>query len=306
MKKRRECSITQFFYLILRTLIFIRKMKQLKLLTVAVTLLMGVSLTSCLNSDGDPYSYDGGMVKVKSDYMMTNYYFEMANGVTITPTPASISALTANGFKMEEMVNKIAQIYYRWDSSKLTIATDDKDIKGVELYSIESLDNMVIPTERGADNDSLSKTNNAAIISLESTNGGMEYKPSFYDRTTILLPINYYIAQKRHFLTLVYYSEENIGKPLKLYLSHNSSEDSEVNNSTSYSLTASGYYGLGLFYKTYNLNTVMNDYMLVNGLSEYPTTIEIVTKENQYSDKLDDSQTEEKIYTVTFKKETDK
>ena len=47
MKKRGECYITQFFYLNLQTLIFIGKMKQLKFLMVALTLLMGISFTSC-------------------------------------------------------------------------------------------------------------------------------------------------------------------------------------------------------------------------------------------------------------------
>ena len=57
MKKRGEYYITQFFYLNLQTLIFIeKKMKQLKFLVVALTLLMGISFTSCLNSDSDPYN----------------------------------------------------------------------------------------------------------------------------------------------------------------------------------------------------------------------------------------------------------
>ena len=43
MKKRGEYYITQFFYLNLQTLIFIeKKMKQLKFLVVALTLLMGI------------------------------------------------------------------------------------------------------------------------------------------------------------------------------------------------------------------------------------------------------------------------
>ena len=55
MKKRGEYYITQFFYLNLQTLIFIGKMKQLKFLMVALTLLMGIAFTSCLNSDDGEY-----------------------------------------------------------------------------------------------------------------------------------------------------------------------------------------------------------------------------------------------------------
>ena len=64
MKKRGEYYITQFFYLNLQTLIFIGKMKQLKFLMVALTLLMGISFTSCLNSDNDYAPTVGGFVKV--------------------------------------------------------------------------------------------------------------------------------------------------------------------------------------------------------------------------------------------------
>ena len=39
----------------MQTLIFIGKMKQLKFLMVALTLLMGISFTSCLNSDDGEY-----------------------------------------------------------------------------------------------------------------------------------------------------------------------------------------------------------------------------------------------------------
>lgn len=295
MKKRGEYYITQFFYLNLQTLIFIGKMKQLKFLMVALTLLMGISFTSCLNSDSDPYNYGGGMVKVQN--YMGLYSFKGENGVTITPTSASISALEANGFKMSEMSDKVAQIYYRWDPTQVNIPADEKDIKGVELYSIESLDNTVaIVEQKGvATNDSISKSNNAAIISLG-------YAPKFfYDDYTLLLPINYYITNKRHFLTLVYYPNEDNGTTLRLYLGHNSNGDSTSNSSTSYTLTANtgGYYGLGLFYKVYDLRKVFERYKRETSTFENPTTIEIVTKVNSYSLKLDDPQTEEKVYTVT-------
>ena len=68
MKKRGEYYITQFFYLNLQTLIFIGKMKQLKFLMVALTLLMGISFTSCLNSDDGEYDDIYGMVLV-NNYM---------------------------------------------------------------------------------------------------------------------------------------------------------------------------------------------------------------------------------------------
>ena len=73
MKKRGEYYITQFFYLNLQTLIFIGKMKQLKFLMVALTLLMGISFTSCLNSDNDYAPTVGGFVKVGGGMFGTTF-----------------------------------------------------------------------------------------------------------------------------------------------------------------------------------------------------------------------------------------
>ena len=108
-------------------------------------------------------------------------------------------------------------------------------------------------------------------------------------------------------MTLVYYPNEDNGTTLRLYLGHNSNGDSTSTNSTSYTLTAKtgGYYGVGLFYKVYDLRKVFERYKRQTSTSENPTTIEIVTKVNSYSLKLDDSQTKEEVYTVT-KGETEK
>lgn len=62
---------------------------------------------------------------------------------------------------------------------------------------------------------------------------------------------------------------------------------------------------MGLFYKVYDLRKVFERYKRQTSTSENPTTIEIVTKVNSYSLKLDDSQTKEEVYTVT-KGETEK
>lgn len=283
-------------------------MKQLKFLMMALTLLMGVSFTSCLDSDGgDSYRYGGGLVKVQG--YMGIYSFKGENGVTITPTQASIAALEARGVKMSDMAGKVAHIAYRWDPELLTIPEDTKDFRDVELYSIELLDNTVEVVEsRGAHNDSISISNNAPIISLgtEISGGSGQYAPQFFlDDYTLLLPINYYISSKMHFLTLVYYPNENEGSTLRLHLGHNMNGDQPSTNSTSYLLTANsgGYYGVGLFYKAYDIREVIGRYKQETSSSENPTMIEIVAHENAYSTKLDDAQTEEKIYTVTKKTE---
>ena len=63
-------------------------MKQLKFLMVAFTLLMGVSLTSCLSDDAGESMYDGiGYVRTKGNY------FADPDGNMYYPTPASVTEM---------------------------------------------------------------------------------------------------------------------------------------------------------------------------------------------------------------------
>lgn len=145
-------------------------MKHLQLMMVALFMLMGVSLTSCLNSESDPYSYNTAMVKVRVSAFYT--YFETADGIIIEPTQESISKLLSDKIDISELANKVANIAYRWDPAVVDVPSDAETIKGVELYSIESLD---APAEviniKGESKDSIADT---PIIELAYNPGGYE------------------------------------------------------------------------------------------------------------------------------------
>lgn len=68
-------------------------MKQLKFLMVALTLLMGIAFTSCLNSDDGEYDDIYGMVLVNYMGLLS---FEDAAGNTYQPTLASVTQFEAN------------------------------------------------------------------------------------------------------------------------------------------------------------------------------------------------------------------
>ena len=161
MKKRGEYYITQFFYLNLQTLIFIGKMKQLKFLMVALTLLMGISFTSCLNSDNDYAPTVGGFVKVGGGMFGTT--FTMLDGATtISPTAASLTQAESNmGFKYSN--TNIAYVIGTYDETLNPDPINNKEYKSVSLTYAVSLDDKVLITERGASNDSVNK---APIIDL--------------------------------------------------------------------------------------------------------------------------------------------
>lgn len=276
-------------------------MKHLQLMMVALFMLMGVSLTSCLNSESDPYSYNTAMVKVRVSAFYT--YFETADGIIIEPTQESISKLLSDKIDISELANKVANIAYRWDPAVVDVPSDAETIKGVELYSIESLD---APAEviniKGESKDSIADT---PIIELAYNPGGYEYKPFFFDETTLILPIHYYMEKTVHTLRLLYYKEETQENGiLKLYLRHNKNEDAASGTGlTSYEY-AVGTGLLSLFYKAYDLSVIFSRYQEQTGMYEYPKKINIVYEANPYSWDLDDAQTETKTYTVEYKPQT--
>ncbi|WP_297273220.1 hypothetical protein [uncultured Bacteroides sp.] len=276
-------------------------MKHLQLMMVALFMLMGVSLTSCLNSESDPYSYNTAMVKVRVSAFYT--YFETADGIIIEPTQESISKLLSDKIDISELANKVANIAYRWDPAVVDVPSDAETIKGVELYSIESLD---APAEviniKGESKDSIADT---PIIELAYNPGGYEYKPFFFDETTLILPIHYYMEKTVHTLRLLYYKEETQENGiLKLYLRHNKNEDAASGTGlTSYEY-AVGTGLLSLFYKAYDLRIIFSRYQEQTGMYEYPKKINIVYEANPYSWDLDDAQTETKTYTVEYKPQT--
>lgn len=301
MKKKLLYDLYAFFCLFLQTLNNYRKMKHLQLMMVALVMLMGVSLTSCLNSESDPYNYASAMVKVQVSAFTT--YFKTADGVIIEPTLSSITTLEQNGLDLSKLSGKIANISYRWDPSVVDVPSNATEISGVELYSIESLDAPAeIVYETGAANDSIA---DMPVIDLTYNPGSYEYAPFFFDETTIILPVRYYMERTVHFLTLVYKPEENAeGGNLKLYLRHNKNKDSNSgSNLTSYEYSlGTGY--LSFFYKAYNLTNIFYNYQGPAGTSGYPKKVDIIYEANPYSWDLDNEETETKTYTVEYKPQT--
>nr|WP_320059057.1 hypothetical protein [uncultured Bacteroides sp.] len=64
-------------------------MKKMKFVALALTLLMGISFTSCLNSDGGNASYSG-FVTVSQGYLSDNIVLLTDDGLTLTPTNPSM------------------------------------------------------------------------------------------------------------------------------------------------------------------------------------------------------------------------
>lgn len=181
MKKRGEYYITQFFYLNLQTLIFIGKMKQLKFLMVALTLLMGISFTSCLNSDDGEYDDIYDMVLVNN--YMGLLSFEDAAGNTYQPTPASVTQFEANSSlkisdsRMGIILGKSIEPETN-EKSKTTNFT-------LKNFQPISFANAVVSMT--AESLVVDAPETAPVITLKLENGSVQ--PFLYNKDILLTPI---------------------------------------------------------------------------------------------------------------------
>ena len=271
------------------------KMAKFKIWMVALTLIMGVSFTSCFDSSDDNTQTGIVIGKVHSSYGLS-YYFETADGKTVTPTTASITEMEAKGVKFSELSGKLVQIAYMWDSSVLEIPSNATKIEGVSLTYIADLSGQVeVVTEPGAANDSISDT---PIVTLKKEASSVfTYEPYFFDRSTLVLPVIYYLYSKPHSFTLVYYpNEENTDGIIKLYLRHKKNGD---NMSTS-SPVSLDFFTNSLSYLYFYYSFDLQKILYSTAVTSLDKVI-VVTEENANSVKLDDSNTKTNEYIVEYK-----
>lgn len=272
-------------------------MKQLKLFTLGLALVAGMSLTSCLNNDSNNVSIGTPIVKVYAGgiYTSSSYYFTTpGNAVTIIPTEASINSVQNLGFSFRDYVGKIVQIGYQWDPAVLNIPSNATEIEGVELYGAQSLDfptTVITQAEQGSERDSVATHTLRAIGYTDSW--GNEANPFFFDDTKreIVVPISYYAAQGASSvsITAVYYPDEPLtqadkaNNTLRLHVNYRVHGVEHV--SSQYATTA---------YVAFDL-----DEHIINrwGATTWDN-VNLVIQQNAYSTDLEDAQTKETVYKV--------
>lgn len=141
-------------------------MKQLKFLMVAFTLLMGVSLTSCLSDDAGESMYDGiGYVRT----VMGTYFID-PNGNTYYPTSSSVVEMEAQGFKMSEA--DLAYIAFKYvedtPTTKADANTTPKTFR-IKLVSAAAVDSYQTEEAASIEDMETMVPENAPIVTLEPT-----------------------------------------------------------------------------------------------------------------------------------------
>ena len=256
-------------------------MKQrFKFLTLALGLLMGMTMTSCLGDEGEPMDGRFGVVaKVYSSYF-TSFRTPGETPILITPTESSINAIENNnaGFSMSHLNGQVVAIDYTWNP-------------------------VVNGGAVGSANDSVATH---PIISINPQINGYTYKPYFFDNnhTEIIVPVQYYCplnSQATSFsVSLVYYPDDVATQAdkangiLRLHVNYRVLGVEEF--SAQYkSSDITYYYGLGVFFHSYRLNG--NILSAWGGMQ--PSAVNLVVDENSYNTKLDDQQTKhDQVYPV--------
>ena len=287
-------------------------MKQrFKLLTLALALMAGMTMTSCLGDNGDPMDGRYGVIaKVNSDfYPLDPVTFSTPgmNPVTITPTEASINSIVSNNsnFSMANIDGQIVSIGYTWNPDLIQFPSDATEYDGVTLSSIESLDAPTLVVSAGAVGSVNDSVATHPIVSLNPQLNGYTYKPYFFDnnRMDIIVPVQYYVplnSQATSFsVSLVYYPDDldtqadKANGILRLHVNYRVNGVEEF--STQYKSSDITYYGLRYFYKAFRLNSRI----LQAWGGSSPSAVNLVADVNEYSTKLDDSQTKrDQVYPV--------
>lgn len=255
-------------------------MKQLKFLMIAFTLLMGVSLTSCIGDD-DPTVNSVAIGRVTS---ILPYTFQMADGYSFVATN---SIETTSNISVGDIVQFM--FTYNSDEQQFTETNNRIEAEITPYQNMSRGTGYAIADNNGAD----APYENATINELVSTSID---KMQYFDKNTLIIPIAF-LAKKdvyKHSFTLVYdnsaaANQENDGV-LNLYLRHTNSEEEE------------GVEQVGL-YKAFDIR------YLLSVFGKTPTKIKVYANEtnkstsNKLEDAKEELQFEEIEYKSIFEKE---
>lgn len=232
-------------------------MKQMKFFLVALmTVVMGMTVTSCLKGDDNPVRQ--ARTIVKADYMGSS--FTDAYGMKYTPvTPQALSG-------------RIYMITYQFDSSLINANT--KSIEITLLDAPSCLDGLNVLSSV--------QEPNCPIYGF-STQGDI---PFFFDKTTLVIPFYYWvknvnsgteaeaeIAKHKFYLCYDRSAITEDATDLELTLTHVLDDEN---------LTRQTFTGV---YKAYDIASAINDFTSITGSK--PTKVVLNAKTNAASNTLD-------------------
>lgn len=218
------------------------KMKQIKTLMVAaLTLVMGVMMTSCLNSDGGESLWDGYFLAkvVYAGGLYGGATLQDAGGNTYQASATSVAKLEANGFSFTDV--EMAFIYYKFsvDENGDKITPPDYNATEPQTFQIELVGIQEAPTEyaervESAEELETNKYETAPVSMLDFVGSSSNtVKFDFYGNEPMLYMYLQWLLTngedefKKHHIRLVYAFDEITAdsNELRFYLCHDKGDD---------------------------------------------------------------------------------
>lgn len=264
-------------------------MKQVKFLMVALTILMGAMVTSCM--DGEENTIVQGLepMRVNSGYMGMPSTFISGSGIEVVPSNSTMADDLPSDTKM-------AYVYYQYDRALQTITENTESIKVELLAKPQRIDAPLVVVANEEDPQDAKATHTVTTLSF---NGGYltpfifpvseDVSPSRLAEYFLIVPVSYKIKSvtkqeefdaelKLHSLTAVCYAEEMSGTTLTLHLRHAINEPVDPDKEVSRTVDQ-------VEYKGYDLANAIENFRQKVG--HLPTKVVVKAMENQSSNKLD-------------------
>ena len=217
-------------------------MKQIKTLMVAaLTLMMGVMMTSCLNSEGGDSLYDGYFLAkvVSAGSISGETTFEDPEGNRYEASYTSVSQLESSGANLSNM--EMALIYFKLavDENGDQITPFDPDATPPQTYEIDLVAIQEAPTEYAERLETVAEleegdyeTSPITIANLTGNVGNTVKFDYFGDDTMLCMYLQWFLTNgqeefKKHKIRLFYVKEEMTqgSTELKFYLCHDNGGD---------------------------------------------------------------------------------
>lgn len=260
-------------------------MRQIKFLVIALTLFMGISLTSCLNGENSTIQPVWGVLTLKN----TMPYVFQVDGSKLTYTS---NTLTIPGLSSDAMPGDIVFLNAQYDTKTQPVDQNTTNIK-IDVNYAEKINSYA----RASLQD---QTANRSIIPLGNLGNNL-VSPHMYTKNWLIFPLPFFAEKaetiKLHNFVMWYdaANTDNSASMMVLRLRHISGE-TDVKKET----------GVVTTYKAFDIATLINEHF--SKFNAKPTTIKVITQEmagtNPEIKPDSDIEYRENSYTISYKEFT--
>ncbi len=265
-------------------------MKKFNAMVAALTLILGLGLTSCMGETNYTPQW-GGPIEVIS--WMGTTHFKDFGGLQVYPTTSSLESVKSS-MKFDPNKTNVAYVVYEYAEEGNENMSVTGKLNNAQLRYAISLDAGVeYVMTAGASNDSVST---APIMGLDDVVTGKGTQPiSLIAGRYLFTGVNYLFNAKQHYFTLVHIVDEQEDGKVKFKLRH-----SGIPEANGVYTTSRGAFNVGLPYVYYKSFDIQN-YLPTASEASQSFTIEVEVDLNTYTNELEGNNTEKKVYSLVYK-----